>query len=262
MFYYRLVLSQKINSLTSNDLSQLAVNGSEDRNALVTGFEAITILIPRYAEVEAIYLDSDDESSDRRQLRNAIIELYANVLDYQIEVARYFATNSFGHYARAVFKLDDWNDRLQKIKDSDDKCKSLITVLDARFARSGVYMLRNGLNDLDESIRQQIAEITVSRNIVDWDPGPNTDPGHLSVLYGGSQGRASSFRIALADIQDDEQLFKCIRATYALRQHPLWRREVTHPIKPLVWLRWYDVQKIEYVKVGSWSSSFQGPGSY
>jgi hypothetical protein len=223
------------------------VNGSKARTAAITGLEAIAILIPRYAGVENVYLGKGDEVST--DLRNAIVELYVNILDYQIEVARYLAHSAFQRFAKAAFRPGDWDDRLKKIKLSDDECKSLINVCDARFVRHDVGMMKDMIKRLDNSIEQQISAIVMSRNLVAWDPGPNTDIDYLSVLYSGSHGRASSFRIPLADIENDEQLFRMIQRHFALRQHPLWKWEVRHPAISLAPLAWYDVQKIEYVKV-------------
>jgi hypothetical protein len=230
------------------------VNALKGRGAAITGLEAITILIPRYAEVEKVYLGNGGEASE--ELRNAIVELYTNILEYQIEVSRYFAQSAFQRFAKATFQPGDWDDRLQRIKSSDDDCKSLITVCDAAYARSGVCMMKDRLK-LDNGIQQQISAILMSRNLVDWDPGPNTDVHYLSVLYSGHHGQASSFRIPLTDIENDEQLFHRIQRGFASRQHRLWKLEVRHPTISLGWIDWYDVQKIEYVKVwydlGHWA---------
>jgi hypothetical protein len=235
-------------------LWQLLVNALKGRGAAITGLEAITILIPRYAEVEKVYLGNGEEASE--ELRNAIVELYTNILEYQIEVARYFAQSAFQRFAKTTFQLGDWDDRLQRIKSSDDDCKSLITVCDAAYARSDICMMKSMLK-LDNGIQQQISPILMSRNLAAWDPGPNTDVHYLSVLYSGHLGRASSFRIPLADIENDEQLFHRIQRGFASRQHRLWKLEVRHPTISLGWIDWYDVQKIEYVKVwydlGHWA---------
>ena len=241
--------------LASVDLWQLLVNALKGRGAAITGLEAIAILIPRYAEVEKVYLGNGGEASE--ELRNAIVELYTNILEYQIEVARYFAQSAFQRFAKATFQPSDWDDRLQRIKSSDDDCKSLITVCDAAYARSDVCMMKDMLKKLDNGIQHQISAILMSRNIVAWDPGPNSDANHLSILYSGHHGRASSFRIPLADIENDEQLFRRIQRDFASRQHRLWRWEVRHPTLSLGLIDWYDVQKIEYVKVrydlGHWA---------
>jgi len=231
------------------------VNALKGRGAAITGLEAIAILIPRYAEIEKVYLSNGGEASE--ELRNAIVELYTNILEYQIEVARYFAQSAFQRFAKATFQPGDWDDRLQRIKSSDDNCKSLITVCDAAYARSDVCMMKDMLKKLDNGIQQQISAILMSRNLVAWDPGPNSDANYLSVLYSGHHGLASSFRIPLEDIENDEQLFHRIQRDFASRQHRLWKREVRHPTISLGWIDWYDVQKIEYVKVrydlGHWA---------
>ena len=253
-FVASLSFSIQCDLLASVNLWQLLVNALKGRGAAITGLEAIAILIARYAEVENVYLDNGGEASET--LRNAIVELYTNILEYQIEVARYFAQSAFQRFAKATFQPGDWDDRLQRIKSSDDDCKSLITVCDAAYARSDVCMMKDMLK-LDNGIQQQISAILMSRNLVDWDPGPNTDAHYLSVLYSGKHGQASSFRIPLADIEDDEQLFRRIQRDFASRQHRLWKREVRQPTISLGWIDWYDVQKIEYVKVrydlGHWA---------
>jgi hypothetical protein len=152
VFCCQSVLSTQRGLLASVDLWQLLVNALKGRGAAITGLEAIAILIPRYAEVENVYLGNGGEASE--ELRNAIVELYTNILEYQIEVARYFAQSAFQRFAKATFQPGDWDDRLQRIKSSDDDCKSLITVCDAAYARSDVCMMKDMLKKLDNGIQQ------------------------------------------------------------------------------------------------------------
>ncbi|GFF61348.1 hypothetical protein IFM51744_10657 [Aspergillus udagawae] len=95
----------------------------------------------------------------------------------------------------------------------------------------------------------EVAEVESPSPDVKPNLDPNTDPGYISILYGGFRGRAGSFRISLADIKSDKQLFLQMRAAYAKRQHRLWRRDLPHPWQSLAWLSWFDVKRLEFVKV-------------
>jgi hypothetical protein len=122
-------------------------------------------------------------------------------------------------------------------------------IYDATFANISVESHKTRLEQLDDRINQLIADITSSHSVVEWNSGPNPDPGYISVLYGGFRGRAGFFRISLADIESDKQLFLQMRAAYAKRQRRLWRRDLPHPWKSLAWLSWFDVKRLEFVKV-------------
>lgn len=138
---------------------------------------------------------------------------------------------------------------MQRIEDSDRQCRYSMVICEATFTITSRESLRKMLTQLDDGINQRIADITSSHSVVEWNPGPTTDPGYVSVLYGGFRGRAGSFRISLADVESDEQLFIQMRVAYAKRQHRLWRRELSHPWESLAWLSWFDVKRLEFVKV-------------
>ncbi|KAJ6079217.1 hypothetical protein N7467_008970 [Penicillium canescens] len=208
-------------------LLSVIVNQSEAREAATAGIEKIAILIPRYKQVEAIYLENESDHSAKIQLRNAIVNLYSKILEYQIELARYLEKGAFkriSSFARDALKLDDWKDKMQKIHDSDDNCRASMAVYGAALTNITQETLRKMLTQLDEKVNRGIADIITSHSVVEWNPGPNTDPGYVSVLYGGVQGRAGSFRISLADIKNDEQLFVQMRAAiplFAPQKHPM-----------------------------------------
>jgi hypothetical protein len=182
-------------------------------------------------------------------LHKNIVILYSDILKYQIELARYLQRDSFKRCIRGAFQLDDFKELMQKIKNSDGRCRSLMEIYDATFANISVESHKTRLEQLDDRINQLIADITSSHSVVEWNSGPNPDPGYISVLYGGFRGRAGFFRISLADIESDKQLFLQMRAAYAKRQHRLWRRDLPHPWKSLAWLSWFDVKRLEFVKV-------------
>jgi hypothetical protein len=243
----------------SNRSFQVIVNQSEAREEATAGIEKIAILIPRYKQVEVIYLENemisqenDSHRSAKIQLRNAVVNLYSKILEYQIELARYLEKGAFqriSRFARDSLKLDDWNEKIQKIHDSDDECRASMAVYGAAVTNTTQERLCKMLTQLDDKVNQRIADIITSYSIIEWNPGPNTDPGYVSVLYGGMHGKAGFFRISLADIKNDGQLFVEMRMAYAKRQHRLWRRELPHPWESLAWLTWFDVKRIEYVKV-------------
>ncbi|GIJ84919.1 hypothetical protein Asppvi_003770 [Aspergillus pseudoviridinutans] len=233
---------------------QLVVNNSEAREKATADIENVAVLIPRYKQVEKVYLESatlenEHEPSVKSHLHQSVVDLYSNILTYQIELARYLQRGSFILIVQDVLQLNEFGGLMQKIKDSDKKCQDWMEVYDATLADHNRDKLRIQITQLDDRINQLIADITSSRSVVEWNPGPNTDPGYVSVLYGGFRGRAGFFRISLADIESDKQLYLQMRAAYAKRQHRLWRIDLPHPWKSLAWLSWFDVKRLEFVKV-------------
>jgi hypothetical protein len=233
----------------SNLTLQFLVGSSNARAAVAGGLEKLAVLIPRYEQVEKLYLNNDDWGPVKDQLHAAIVSLYANVLAYQIEVVRYLGRNAIARFAKSALQLDDWREKLQLVEDSDAQCKASMTVYEAVFAQARVKSLHNRIVEMDDKLNQRIADITTSGGTVDWNPGPNTDPGYLSVLYSPFRGRASFFRLSLNGVRDDQELFVSMRITYAQRQHRLWRRDGQPSWLTLNWAIWYDVKRIEYVKV-------------
>lgn len=228
---------------------QLLVGSSNARAAVAAGLEKLAILIPRYEQVEKLYLDNDDQGPAKDQLHAAVVSLYANVLAYQIEVIRYLGRNAIARFAKSALQLDDWREKLQLVENSDARCKASMTIYEAVFARAEVQSLHNRIAEMNDGLNQRIADITTSGSIVDWNPGPNTDPEYLSVLYSPFRGRAGFFRLSLNSVHNDQELFVSMRIIYAQRQHRLWRRDVQPSWLTLNWVIWYDVKRIEYVKV-------------
>ncbi|GFF61346.1 hypothetical protein IFM51744_10656 [Aspergillus udagawae] len=235
---------------------QLVVNNSEAREKATADIENLAVLIPRYKQVEKVYLENEmtpleieHEPSVKSQLHKSVVKLYSDILIYQVELARYLHRDFFTASLRGALQLDEFGGLMQKIKNSDEECIKDMKIYDARLAGHNMNSQRIQITQLDDSINQLIADIASSRSVVDWNPGPNTDPGYVSVLYGGFRGRAGFFRISLAGIKNDKQLFLQMRAAYAKRHHRLWRTELPHPWKSLAWLSWFDVTRLEFVKV-------------
>jgi hypothetical protein len=188
-----------------------------------------------------LYLSPEGQSEVSDQLRSATIDLYANILSYQIEVARYLMRNSFYKFAIGTFQLNDWSKKLQNVQDSDERCKHLMALCDARLTATAMARLHNQLSQLDDRVSRRIADIMASERVVYWDPGPNTNPGYVTVLYWGFNARAGLYQMSLDGVTNDETLMMRLRPKYAQRQHVI--RVV------LGWLVWFSVRRLEFVKV-------------
>jgi hypothetical protein len=220
---------------------QFVVNDSVAKATARAGLEKLTVIVPRYKQVERLYLFQSDESEVSIQLRDAIIKLYANILSYQIQVARHLMRHFFQTFATAALNLDDWTAKLAKIQEADQQCKDFMANCDANLIANATASLHDRLTQLDDRINQRIADILTSHNTVGWNPGPNTDPGYAAVLYGGFQARAGFYRISLAQVDSDRTLFVMLRRGYEKRQHPIRVQ--------LGWLNWFSVTRLEFVKV-------------
>lgn len=107
---------------------QLILNSATEREAALEGLADTTRIIGRYALVEADVFNgsginslSDVElSSLRAQLRMYLIQLYSNIIKFQIQLVRRCNHAAFTQFFRDVIQLDDWQTLLKNIANLED----------------------------------------------------------------------------------------------------------------------------------------------
>lgn len=227
------------------------MNDADQHNTAVTGQEVIASYVLCYKKYEILYLKQGDAD-----LIKAMLQVYLHILEYQAMVAHYFSLDAFERYARNVPRIDDWTGQLSKIEASDKRCQALLRPIAIQDQKDGILKLEQSLEQRLEEILKQIHAQGATSLPVDLDVScpPESDGGHLAVLYGQFQGRASVIRLPILDIQNDYQLFHRIRIAYAARFHPLYRPGDGCSTRPwtLNWLQWYSIQRVEYVRVSKY----------
>ena len=76
------------------------MNDSEQTAAALEGLSDISLIICRYTEIEAIYLKNKDTTSLKKDFEGCLIDLYMNILEYQVVTACHCKTNTFSKKSR------------------------------------------------------------------------------------------------------------------------------------------------------------------
>jgi hypothetical protein len=236
-------------------VSQLVLNDADQHNTAVTGQDAIASYVLCYKRYEALYLKKCDAD-----LRKAMVQVYVHILEYQAMAAHYFSLGAFGRWARNIPKIDDWTGQFQKIRLSDERCQALLRPIVIDDQRKDIFNMGERIEQHFMRIQNQIQQQGVSSLIDEPDVRIPAEPGdgHLSVLYGQFQGRASLFKVPILNVENDYELFHRIRIAHMSRYHPLYRPNDGCTIRYLTlnWLQWYSVRRIEYVKVSNSSTPY------
>jgi hypothetical protein len=84
---------------------QAAINDVQTNGAMLEGLELVFNLITRFQLVERLYLHRP--SSVQVRLNEAIIALYASILEYLLKAHRYFTQKTSIRIAKSIFQLED-----------------------------------------------------------------------------------------------------------------------------------------------------------
>ncbi|KAF2736971.1 hypothetical protein EJ04DRAFT_574998 [Polyplosphaeria fusca] len=104
------------------------INAWTQEDDALDGLNYIQELVTRYSIVQTCLTGqtvNDTETDVRAKLRVEMINLYFNVLTYQLALLNYCLRNKALKIASNVFAYDDWKSRLQEVKDREASCKRL-----------------------------------------------------------------------------------------------------------------------------------------
>ena len=96
----------------------------------------------RYTEVEVIY-QQEKNTTLEREFEIGLVDLYAEILKYQIAAACHCKSSTFCRLLRALPKLDDWKGMIQNIKMKDMACQDMTRVFDSRDQRLVNFKLQS-----------------------------------------------------------------------------------------------------------------------
>lgn len=113
--------------------------------------------------VERIYL-SGTLPSAKGELKDAIVDLYASILEYEVQALNYFDKNGLKRFGRNAFKSDNWNGMIDKIRSHETKCNTLITVSDIECRQNQAQQVQLSLEELDRKSDTLIREAITRRN--------------------------------------------------------------------------------------------------
>lgn len=135
-------------------LLQSAINDIDVHTAMVEDLEMVTRLLARYDQVERQYLSQSASMND--QLSNAIVAVYAALLDFLGKAVKYFKESTADRFFKAPFRSVNETSRDQ-ILARDAELFKLASLADAdRLARIETQVLR--MADLSLVAQKQVGE--------------------------------------------------------------------------------------------------------
>ncbi|KAF4625153.1 hypothetical protein G7Y89_g13014 [Cudoniella acicularis] len=147
-----------------NLVLQVALNDSEQTEAALEGLSEISLIISRYTEVEAIYLMNKDTTSLKKDFEECLINLYMNVLEYQVVTACHCKSNTFNRQIR------------------DKKLHDIIEEQDRKMDRKMEEIRRNLQLVANESKRRE------NQDLLNWICNVDPLPDHKRILEGAKLG--------------------------------------------------------------------------
>ena len=105
-------------------LMQIALSESDQYAGMVAGVEEVAKVIFRYKQVEVICRKRAEVILDNG-FEEHLLNLYEQILRYQILAAEYYQRNTVIRILRSIPKLDDVSDVLAHIRGSDSECREL-----------------------------------------------------------------------------------------------------------------------------------------
>ena len=100
----------------------------------------------------------------KEQFESKTVKLYTRVTEYQIRLARQYASNSFERYLRNTLKLDGWNDMLDEVKKFEAQASGDIAAIDSIRLKSLVADQKKYFEALEERLKINQQEM---KNIVE-----------------------------------------------------------------------------------------------
>ncbi|GAD95644.1 hypothetical protein BC1G_06991 [Paecilomyces variotii No. 5] len=144
-------------------LLSFAENNEAQSTSLLDGLEYISTTMRYFIVVERIYL-SGTLPSVTRALKGAIVDLYASILEYEVQALNYFHKNGLKRFGRNAFKSDNWNGMIDRIRSHETKCNTLITVSDIECRQNQAQQVQLSLEELDRKSDTLIREAITRRN--------------------------------------------------------------------------------------------------
>ena len=190
----------------------------QKNTAALEGLERINSIVARWAAIEDVYLQRKDLTL-KAEFREALIALYAKVLEFQATAACHFGRNTIIRTFRSTFQLEDWSALFQDTILKDAVCQEMTSIFNSADLRSEALrsheILREHdmkleaiLNDLDSSCKD-------SETIVRW---------FSNIQYGSDHDR---IRYELGTRYQDS-------GQWLLQRVKFWRNGENTP--PFMWL--------------------------
>lgn len=114
-----------------NLILQGALNDSEQHLTALSGLAQVSPIVAQYTQTELIYIQ-EKNSRLGEEFEKGLVDLYMEILKYQVAAACHCKSSTFQRYLRALPKLDDWKGMIEEIKEKDTICPKITQVSNSR----------------------------------------------------------------------------------------------------------------------------------
>ncbi len=148
-------------------LLPLVLNLSSQEHAANSGLDKISMILARYSAMESVHSHQDNIKLTMT-VENALVDLYAKILEYQAVAGCFFSKRTLARYGRAVPKFDDFIGILKEVEDLDNDCTKLIKYL----------KLESILDKAEEMLAKLQSQSNMNEKAIQWLSGVNYGVDH------------------------------------------------------------------------------------
>lgn len=138
-----------------------------------------------------MYIQEKDTRLEK-EFEKGIVDLYTEILKYQVAAACHCRSSTFHRFMRALPKLDDWKGMIEKIDDKDTVCREMTQIFDSRDQRLVNFKLQSlaERNDkmMDAFLKELREQSQENTRIPRWICRHVAGRDHQTILVQGKMG--------------------------------------------------------------------------
>jgi len=139
------------------DIRKFLKNPIKGQKTLLQAIEVTSGLMQRFSVVETTYYITDTSN-----LESSVVELYFRILVFQASVLRHLHHRMARKILSDTFKPDQWEARLQQIREQEVECNKFLKDETRRKIESQSEIIKELRKEVKDSFSGQLVEIRVS----------------------------------------------------------------------------------------------------
>ena len=170
-----------------NVVLQGALNDSEQYSAALSGLAQVSPIVARYTQTELMYMQ--EETALGKAFEQGLVDLYTEILKYQVAAACHRKSSTFQRFMRALSKVDDWKGMIEDVKEKDAICREMTQVFDSRDQRSLGFKLQSVAEKVDKIMNETLGkQNNENARIRRWICPHVAGRDHQTILVQGKMG--------------------------------------------------------------------------
>lgn len=145
------------------------MNDTVEYQSAMDGLRHVTCLLSSYRIAETTFLNHEKTAF---KFREAVLPLYAKILEYEAAVAQYFGRSTLARWGRALTGKHTWSDLLTELKRLDGNCRSATDFLSDVLVQEGFASLTAIMNQqsafIDDIVRRIPRLQNSATQVMEW----------------------------------------------------------------------------------------------